>query len=624
VAPDGGERVGAIPSDLIRWSVWARGRSADLQRSARRLNQAILDLNRSRPDASILRQVACAGNDVIGYAVRNDSTDAWVGRVGRAFLSAATRDLPIGVARANAGDLARGLVTVDQGTIASLVGADPVDEAERIRMATELAEEVWQAIHAGRTGRLRQLVRQLDYGRDPRHPEDRTFERAFFEDLGPDGVGMLMTFSSVFDDDRLLELFDESLASATMDPGWDPDFNRQLFPEPGEGWRVYPGMVRLLKYGDYSEDLLTRAGDNILLGGTDRRNAPIDLEDGVSAARIVLEALSRNPEASLHYLLGHALLPGFGTAPDTRNEELMGLFRSLFDEHPHLAGAMGDVISAAARASDARSVIRGPHGDEPQIQALFRMLGKEHGYLSTSRDLRRGIARAIGEQLDLFRDVEASVGWTWQKRVFWEAETDGRGHVIQQSVDAVREAAAKWTARHIPLEYDRDDADLRLRWREWAGGVGSIYGLLALPERVAGYDEERIREEQARFWSMAVERISVPIPKDEEALELLAKAGKKVGIGLLEHLFAPGDPDGEAARIFDREQPDMLRAIALLYLSQHPSLVPHGQDPVELARRVAGDEPFHDTDLLDLEAVLDHVRARFDPEYFEHGVQGHA
>src|SRR2546421_400704 len=134
---------------------------------------------------------------------------------------------------------------------------------------------------------------------------------------------------------------------------------------PGEGWHVYPGMVRLLRDGHYPEDLLIRAGDNILLGGTDRREGPLGLEDNVSAARMVLKALSRNPDASLHYLLGHAFLPGFGIAPETRNEELMGLFHSLFDEHPGLAGAMGDVISAAARASDAHTVIRGPHGDEP-------------------------------------------------------------------------------------------------------------------------------------------------------------------------------------------------------------------------------------------------------------------
>src|SRR2546430_2600533 len=143
-----------------------------------------MDLNRSRPDPSILRPVAYQGNRVIGHAVRNHSTHAWV---------------------------------------------------------------------------------------------------------GPDGVGMLMTFASVFDgDDRRLAIFDEALATAAWDPGWDPDFNKLLFPEPGEGWHVYPGMVRLLRYGHYPEDLLIRAGDNILLGGTDRREEPIGLEDNVSAARMVL------------------------------------------------------------------------------------------------------------------------------------------------------------------------------------------------------------------------------------------------------------------------------------------------------------------------------------------------
>ncbi|HXM53965.1 MAG TPA: hypothetical protein VOB72_01150, partial [Candidatus Dormibacteraeota bacterium] len=357
------EKVSAIPDDLINWSGWAQGLNTDLRGAAKQLNQAIQDLNQSHPDPGILGPVAFAGNAAIGYAARNDSTDVWVGRVGQAFRSAATRGLPGGLIRANYDDFGRGLVTTDQSTISSQVGADPAAEAEKIRRAVELAEQVDEALAAGDADKARSLLNQLALDENWLDP---TFDSAFFKELGPDGVRDVMPV--IKDDEGLLVIFDNSLATATKAPDWDPAFNESLFPGPGPNWSpANHDLALLLKYGVYSEDFLTRAGDNILLGGTYDRNRPSDPWE----EQLALEALSRNPDAALHYLLGHAFNPELkGPAFGPRVGELMVLYRQLFDTNPDLARAMGDLIGASAHASDARTVIVGPYGDEPQIQVL--------------------------------------------------------------------------------------------------------------------------------------------------------------------------------------------------------------------------------------------------------------
>jgi hypothetical protein len=609
----GDDVVSAVPSDLLDWSGWTRGLNTDLQGAAKRLNQAISDMNASRPDPTILGVLPFTGNAAIGYAARNDSTDTWVGRVGQAFLSVATRGLPGGLVRADYDDFRSGLVTTDQGAIASRVGGDPTFEAEQVRRATELAEQLRQAIDAGDEGRIRELLQQL-----AGDEFDPAFTMAFFEELGPNYV--LAVMPAMEGDDRLLWSFDNALATATRAPGWNPGFNEALWPGPGRGWvpSSYTDVL-LLKYGVYSEDFLTRAGDNILLGGKYDRNGSVD----PYTERLALGALGRNPDAALHYLLGHAFQPEIGGPSfQTRAVELLLYFRQAFEVDPGLAGAMGGLIASAAQSGDADTVIVGPFGQEPQIQALLHLLGEGYLLLPDSPELRRGIASAIGQHIDLFTRVDSGAEWTWQKRVFWEAETNGRGEVLQDQVDTIERAAATWAAQHMPGTYAPTDSGSWERWQDWADQTGNLYGLAALPERQAGYDEEHLRERQARFWATVEELVPIPIPEGHRILEYSTEVVKIATARVIEEWRGGAsagdgsvDADVRADAIFATRLAGMRLAMTQVFLARHPSLVPAGRDPLDFATSVASGEHLHHVDIDHFQDLLARQSLNFSEQY---------
>ncbi|HEY4028671.1 MAG TPA: hypothetical protein VGO86_19750, partial [Candidatus Dormibacteraeota bacterium] len=89
-----GSQVGAIPGQLIGWASWALGANSDVEAAARDLNQKIDLLNLSHPDPTVLGRVPYVGDDVLALAIRNGSTDTWVGQVGQAFMNLATRGIP--------------------------------------------------------------------------------------------------------------------------------------------------------------------------------------------------------------------------------------------------------------------------------------------------------------------------------------------------------------------------------------------------------------------------------------------------------------------------------------------------------------------------------------------------
>lgn len=123
----GDDVVSAIPGVLIRYSSWAQGLDGDLQRRARSLNDAIDVLAASQPDPRYLtiRAGDWVSHRIFDHTLADERTDEWVGEVGRAFLSIATRGLPAGLVNANRDDFLNGLVTTSQRDLAALIGGHP-------------------------------------------------------------------------------------------------------------------------------------------------------------------------------------------------------------------------------------------------------------------------------------------------------------------------------------------------------------------------------------------------------------------------------------------------------------------------------------------------------------------
>ena len=90
----GSGKVSAIPGELTSWSGWAQRLNDDMQRAGRSIDAAIEEFNDTLPDPAVIGTVPDLGADLVGYAVRNNSTDAWVGRVGEAFFRAETKNVP--------------------------------------------------------------------------------------------------------------------------------------------------------------------------------------------------------------------------------------------------------------------------------------------------------------------------------------------------------------------------------------------------------------------------------------------------------------------------------------------------------------------------------------------------
>ena len=484
----GDDVVSAIPSELTNWSGWAAGQNADLERAARDLNQKLEALNFSRPDPNYLGQVPYAGNDVVKYAYRNDATDTWVGQVGHAFLLLATRGLPGGLVRADLDGFRNSLVTTNQQDLARMVGGDPVARAEAQAGAAALAEQMKEAVDSGDKARQQELVRELES-----HMWDPDFTSTFFQSLGVDYT--IEVAGSIRDDDHLLYVFDNALATATNAPDWDPAFNDEMWPPPGKRW-ISPNydQVRLLKYGVFSEDFLTRAGDNILFGGRYSWNNSHDpFED-----QMVLAALSRNPQAAMDYLLGHAPNPEMDGQPSFQIRMANLLFRgSEYEASPEVASALGDLISAAGRSPDARRPFVGPDGTEPEFQVLLHVLGEAPKSIFPD-GARAGLADLIAQYIDSFVDAPLAKDGkpTWQQNVFDLAEEDSDQQIVQDNLKKIEQASVAWSLEHMPKTDDASDNQNVQDWITWEKRIGNLFALSAMPLGQRNYDRTQLESDR--------------------------------------------------------------------------------------------------------------------------------
>jgi hypothetical protein len=607
----GDDVVSAIPGELISWSGWASGLNTDLERSARDLNQKLEELNFSHPDPGYLGQVPYLGNDVIRYAYRNDGTDTWVGRVGHAFMRIATRGQPHGVVAADYQDFLNGLVTTDQQDLAGLVGANPVTDAEARAAAAALAEQLKEAQDAGDLNQVQDLVRQL---RD--HQWDPNFTSTFFQSLGvPQTLAVLRTIAK---DDGLLRIYDNALATATNSPDWDPAFNDQMWPQPGSGWQsTSPIEALILKYGVFSDDFLTRAGDSVLFGG---RNAWTRAHDP-TVDQLVLNALARSPSASLSFLLGHPVDPEIGQPSfGDRLVLLLHLLGQEFPGSPDVARAFGGLLSASGHSPMALTPFVGPSGTEPAIQALLHQLGAQPKGLIPD-GARSGIADLISQHIELFVDAPLSKDGsaTWQQSVFDLAEQDGNDQVLQDSIRKIEAAALSWSLTHMPSSENPTDNANERAWMEWDRRTGTLFALAGMPLSQVNYDRSKLESDRAFVIDQAIYLALAPggawtVPA-EDAASWMVDSWMHNGNPL--NSSDPGLANkAKDDQVFLNKLADMKAALAAGFLQAHPELVPPGVNRDDFLRRVASGEDTGNAVLSQFQKDLNGASLAFAEQYF--------
>lgn len=607
----GEDVVSAIPSELLAWSSWASGLNTDLERAARDLNQKLEDLNFSHPDPTYLGQVPYLGNDVVGYAYRNDGTDTWVGQVGQAFARIATHGLPHGVVAADYQDFLNGLVTTSQQELAGQVGGNPVTDAEARAAASALAERLKEAQDAGDQSQVRDLVRQLQD-----HQWDPNFTSTFFQSLGvPEALAVLYTIAN---DDGLLRIYDSALATATNAPGWDPTFNEQMWPPPGSGWQSTSHIEALiLKYGVFSEDFLTRAGDSILFGGRSQWN---NAHDPV-LDQLVLEALARSPEASLGYLLGHPQDPEIGQPSfGDRLVLLLHLLGQEFQGSPEVASAFGAVLAASGSSPMALTPFVGPDGTEPAIQVLLHQLGAQPKGLIPD-GARLGIAELISQHIDLFVDAPPSRNGSpsWQQSIFDMAEQDGSDHVLQDNIRRIEVAALSWSLTHMPSSENPADNTNERMWMDWDRRTGTLFALAAMPIGQANYDRTALESDRAFVIDQAIYLALAPggawtVPA-EDASNWLVDNWMHNGNPL--DSSDPGLANkAKDDQVFLNKLADMKGALSAGFLQAHPELVPPGVDRDEFLRKVTGGQDTGNAVISQFQKDLDGASLAFAEQYF--------
>lgn len=613
-------KASAIPSQLTGYSGWATQQNGDLSAAARRLNSALETLNQAKNSSYVLGQVEYVGNDVLGYAARNDETDSWVGSVGRAFADAEREGIPPQVYRANYQDFQNSKVTVDDKAVTSRVAGDPVLAAQRDAAAVQLAAQLREAQDTGNAAQVKLIISLLEYNNDP------DYYAAFFKELGANGIRNTTSLSFLDEnnpeDANLLRIYDTALASATNSVNWDPNITSQIWKQGG----AYSDLL-LLKYSavPFSEDFLTQAADSTLLPPEDS-HATLDAR----SANIVLHALSQNPSAALHYLIGNTPDGNGGYTPRSRVITLLIDYQAdLRQDYGGEGDALSALIAAAGTAPDATMAYVGPFGTEPQIQVLLHILSYTPDPWMPEA-IRAGIRQAITDHVNLFvpyvdpRSPEAPVAGadlSWQEKIFKMSVADNEGHVDMQGVKELQQAIQQWALQHVPPLNANDGHSLD-RFRAYMYQVGALWGLTTYPVRQGGYDAQEFRAKQIEGIKTMLGLIPIPVPLADEG-------AKKIGEYVVDHVdewsrdigarwaeASGGDPNKESKEAYYTQLGGMLLVMSKQFVAQHPSLV-DGKTPQEAAEFIhelaLGRDPLHgaNTDVSAFEGQLDSASRTF-------------
>jgi hypothetical protein len=467
-----GDVSSAIPNDLILYGGNAESHNRQLQDWARNVTQALDSLRRSHPDPGLLPSIPDLGAVLNAYAVKKEAIDKFVYDVGMAFLEIS-----------NSPDL-NAKVTVDDSKLNGQLDKD--EGAQGRKYADDVA-----------SGKMPLDQALAMIGDDPIETA------AFFKELGAPGT--LRVVGDIQDDPDLLRKFDEALATATQSPTWDPSFTDQLangdyfdFEDLGPPERRWALTASLLKYGTYSEDFLTKIGDQFLFHQKD---------DGVNhGAELALDALTRNPDVALKYLngtdptdhdrtrLNHLLENGVGlTSVMPGGEEEFQKYQKEINDR------LGLTTLAANSAPDA---------DNESVSKLLESISKVPVSV-VPEHYRDVVTQLIGLDMELMGDklpsgdpnhpedaTDSPLSWEDRQRLFLIAmyDVDPDSHQLVPNpdrIDRLREEVLGWAMQGQNLSAKDPTV-----WLQNAASVNALMtdGLAAYP-----YYQEELAKQQEEF-----------------------------------------------------------------------------------------------------------------------------
>lgn len=626
------DQASAIPSQLTGWQGWTTTQNANLSAAARRLNAALEKLNTAGNSPEVLGKVEYLGNDVLGYATRNQTTDDWVGDVGRAFVEAARKGIPPQVWKNNYQDFLDSKVTTDDKSITSQVGNDPVKKAEQERQAVELAAQLEEAQDTQDSKQVRAIITQLEA-----NERNRDFAAAFFKELGPDRTRATIPFIDLHEtgievhdpeNARLLEIYDTALASATRSQDWDPEFNSSLWPGGDKSGASYD-LILLVKYQQvpYSEDFLTKMGDSTLFYPHRQGTLQPDY------AKAVFNAIAQNHDAALDYLIGNGPDGEGGTSRAVRAVDLLRMYQAdLRYDNAGIGDGFSGMVASAGAASGARELYVGPFGTEPRIQVLLHTLAEmPDAWMADS--VRPGIAKAVSENIDLFvtpvdpkRPAYPKIGsdWTWQEKIFKAGVADNEGHVDLASVRELQNAIEDYARTHPGPKLEPGDGYSITAVRAHMYQLGLLWGLTSLPVRQGHYDQEHAREERIDAIKTGLGLIPIPVPGKDEAGKKIAEYvvdhadewGREIGANAAKNVG--GNADQESGNDYYEQLGGMRLMLAQQFVAQHPNLVAGKSegDAGEYVHQLAnGTLASKDPGVADFQGELDSATRAFADQY---------
>lgn len=456
----GDDSCGAVPRDLINYSLQCKKLDGEISRQARTLGEALFAFIASQPDARYISSVPRLDAQVTDHAARALPIDDWVGRVGEAFKQAGTSpDLQINhhlppEDRINKADI---LLTASLSTLDQLIPTQ--EDALKGEAASQGAKDsaaLLSAYNAGDAGRMRAEIAKLQA-----HMDDPDYLAGYFQSLGPDLIrGIPYYFMTLYHGDQgTLKTYDEALALATQSSIWSSDLNSQLFP-PFDGSRLgtsgevdakrdftsYCEMNEvLLRYGSFSTDFLQKATNEIVLTRIDDPNT---LPPGVLYQReytnqykTVLNALSRSPDAALAVLEGHYTHALFNRTDPRSNVQVMLQFFGQDEREGGDKSLGNDLATVILAAGEQSTNVDHTHGQ------LLRDIGGIDDWRNVPDGARGAIAQLITDYTDDFKQGGNEQGdkLTWQQNLFVIAELNSNGKVdgqrLSQINDAINETA---------------------------------------------------------------------------------------------------------------------------------------------------------------------------------------
>lgn len=573
------EEVGAIPGALIAWPSSVQGETGPLNSAAGKLNSAIEALNSAPKTGGLMGPVPYAGNAILGYVARNQVIDAWVGRVGTAFLRAAEASGPVvggggflATLLTDFEDLGR-RATSTNAAIAAEAGSNPTREADDAASGAETGAQMKEGVDTRNQSMVDGALGTLG-----QHQGDGVFDVHFFQALTPKGTLAAVPF--VAKAPNGLQTFDTALANATNSSGWDRAFNAALFkPDPKTG-TLDRNSLGLLVAGKYSLDFLTQAGDGWLF------RAQLTGDRGFATLPI-LQAMARNPAAASAWLTGSTPgIPGSRIGALLSTQPQYSDWQSLTLNDPGIQQAFNNLLTQIA----------GLKNNAPQLSTILHAIVPQNGSASDfALGLQPGTLSIVEQHINLFVPANPNQGvpatWSWQESLFKFVESAGTGKIDPNAVKGVQTAITQWGLAHAPHTFTTATASNVTTWQQYLRQVGALWGLSALPVRQAPYDAAALRSSEVSAVSDIIGLIPFAnaVPGEHAIIQLGVGEGAELldEVGTAVYQSHGGSPDQQAVPAEYQAMGAMNLALATQFLAAHPHDVPKGADRTQWIKEMA-------------------------------------